>query len=88
MAYYRKLPSGKWQATVRDRRGRRHTFTDLLKGVARAWATEQEALISHGAFRDPRLGNIKVGVWHARVARVRGIEDVTKAKNASLWRTH
>jgi integrase len=34
------------------------------------------------------LGEIKVGDWHARVTRVRGIEAVTKVKNASLWRTH
>ena len=26
--------------------------------------------------------------WHARVTRARGIEAVTKVKNASLWRTH
>lgn len=39
-------------------------------------------------FRDPRLGEIRIGVWHQRVTRVRGTEDVTKAKNASLWRTH
>jgi hypothetical protein len=88
MAYIRRLPSGKWQATVRDRSGRRHTFTDPLKGVVRKWAAEQEALLARGEFRDPRLGEIKVGTWYARVTRARGIEEVTKAKNASLWRTH
>jgi len=86
--YIRKLPSGKWQATVRDRSGKRHTFTDPLKGVVKAWATEQEAQITRGAFRDPRLGEIKIAEWHERVSRVRGIEEITKAKNASLWRTH
>jgi integrase len=86
--YIRRLPSGKWQATVRDRSGQRHTFTDPLKGVVKKWGTEQEALLARGEFRDPRLGEIKVGAWYARVSRARGIEDVTKAKNASLWRTH
>jgi integrase len=47
-----------------------------------------EAQLARGDFRDPRLGDIKVGEWHARVTRARGIEEVTKDKNASLWRTH
>jgi len=88
MAYYRKLPSGLWQATVRGRDGKRHTQTDRLKAVVRHWAAEQEAAIARGAFRDPRLGDIKLADWHARVSRARGIEDITKAKNLSLWRTH
>jgi integrase len=88
MAYYRKLPSGLWQATVRGRDGKRHTQTDKLKSVVKAWATQQEAAIARGEFRDPRLGDTKVAAWHTRVSRARGIEDITKAKNASLWRTH
>ena len=88
MAYYRKLPSGLWQATIRSRDGKRHTETDPLKSVVKRWATQQEAAIARGEFRDPHLGDIKVGDWHARVSRARGIEDITKAKNASLWRTH
>jgi integrase len=88
MAYYRKLPSGQWQATVRDRSGKRHTHTDKLKSVVKHWAAEQEALLARGEFRDPRLGEIKIGDWSARVTRARGIEAVTKDKNGSLWRTH
>jgi integrase len=88
MAYIRKLPSGKWQATVRGPDGTRHTFTDGLKTTVRKWASKQEALAARGEFRDPRLGQIKVGEWHGRVTRARGIEAVTKVKHASLWRTH
>jgi integrase len=84
----RRLPSGLWQATVRGRDGKRHTKTDKLKSVVREWARAQEALIARGDFRDPRLGEIRAGDWHARVARARGIDGITKAKNASLWRTH
>jgi len=61
MSYIRKLPSGKWQATVRGPDGRRHTFTDPLKTTARRWAAEQEALLARGDFRDPHLGEIRVG---------------------------
>jgi integrase len=44
--------------------------------------------LARGDFRDPRLGDIKAGEWHARVTRARGIEEITKVKNASLWQTH
>jgi hypothetical protein len=56
MAYFRKLPSGMWQATVRDRSGKRHTHTDKLKSVVKHWAAEQENLLARGEYRDPRLG--------------------------------
>ena len=86
--YVRKLPSGLWQATVRGPDGRRHTKTDRLKSVVKQWGTDQESALAQGDFRDPRLGDTKVGDWHDRVTRARGIEAVTKVKNASLWRTH
>lgn len=88
MAYFRKLPSGLWQATVRGRDGKRHTETDKLKSVVKHWAAQQEAAIAQGQFRDPRLGDIKVSGWHDRVYRARCIEGITKSKNLSLWRTH
>ncbi len=88
MSYIRRLPSGKWQATVRGPDGTRHTQSDLLKSVVKRWAAEQEAHLARGDFRNPRLGEIRVGDWYERVARARGIEAVTKVKNASLWRTH
>jgi integrase len=88
VSYLRKLPSGRWQATVRGPDGKRHTYTDGLKTTVRKWAAEQEALAVRGEYRDPRIGDIRIGDWHGRVTRARGIEAVTKVKNASLWRTH
>lgn len=88
MAYIRKLPSGKWQATVRDRSGQRYSFTDPLKGAVKTWATQQEALIAQGTFRDPRLGDTRIGDWHDRVRAARKLDASTQAKNDSLWRTH
>ena len=76
------------QATVRDRSGDRYSITDPLKSVVKRWAAEQEAAIARGTFRDPRLGEIKVGAWHAGVSAARGIEEITKTKNMPLWRTH
>lgn len=86
MASYRKLPSGKWQATVVGPDGKRHTTTDRLKRVVKAWAEEQEARFARGDRRDPRAGRITVGEWHERRAAARVV--VSKPKNTSLWRVH
>ena len=79
---------GRGSTAIESPDGRRHTYTDALKTTVRKWAAEQEALSARGEFRDPRLGEIRVGDWHTRVTRARGIEAVTKVKNASLWQTH
>ena len=88
MSYIRRLPSGKWQATVRGPDGRKHTRTDPLKKVVRTWATDQEARFQQGEVRDPRAGDVRVGDWHVRYAAASGVEKITAAKNASLWATH
>ena len=88
MAYYRRLPSGKWQATVRGPDGRKHTQTDKLKSVVKTWAGEQESRFRQGDVRDPRSGDIRVAAWYARYAAASGAEAITKAKNTSIWETH
>ena len=88
MSYIRRLPSGKWQATVRGPDGRKHTKTDPLKSVVRTWAAGQESKFAQGDVRDPRAGDVRVGDWHARYARASGVEAITAAKNRSLWATH
>src|SRR5260221_11872086 len=88
MSYIRRLPSGKWQATVRGPDGHKHTRTDLLKKTVGTWATEQESKFAQGDVRDPRAGDIRAGGWHKRYAAAPGVEAITTAKNASLWTTH
>lgn len=61
---------------------------DPSAGPVKRWATEQEAAIARGDFRDPRLGDIEVGDWYRRVAAARATNQVTRAKHASLWTTH
>lgn len=62
MATYRKLPSGRWQATVRLATGRRVTRTAALKASVRVWAEEEERKIRSGAWVDPKLART-VGQW-------------------------
>jgi integrase len=88
MAAFRRLPSGKWQATVRHPSGRRHTATDSLKRVVADWARDLEAQFARGDVRDPRAGRITVGEWYDRWFSARGVEPVTRSKMDSLWRTH
>jgi integrase len=88
LSYIRRLPSGKWQATVRGPDGHKHTRADPLKKVVRAWAADLESRFRQGEIRDPRAGDVRVGDWHARYAAASGVEKITAAKNASLWSTH
>lgn len=88
MAYIRKLPSGKWQASVRHPSGKRITRTDPLKKVVGDWARNLESQFARGDMRDPRAGRITTAEWHQRWIAARGIEAVTRDKLDSMWRTH
>lgn len=88
MAYIRKLPSGKYQGTVRHPNGKRITKAFDLKRQAAEWARDLESEYAAGSLRDPRAGRITVGEWYERWSDARGVEPVTQAKVASVWRTH
>ncbi|MFD9840927.1 tyrosine-type recombinase/integrase [[Kitasatospora] papulosa] len=88
MAYLRKLPSGKWQATVRTPAGDRDTETFTLKDQARDWAAGREAQFRRGVHRDPRAGKIKFREWHDRWWDARIAEPHTLRGDASAMRNH
>jgi integrase len=88
MPYIRKLPSGKWQATVRHPSGKRLTKTDPLKRVVADWGRDLESQFARGDMRDPRAGRITVGTWYARWEPTRGVEPSTRQKDRSRWTTH
>lgn len=88
MAYIRRLPSGKWQATVRHPNGSRITQTDELKGRVKEWARALEAQFAHGDLRDPRAGDITVNEFFARWWPTRGIAQTTRDRDESRWRIH
>jgi len=88
MASYRRLPSGKWQATVRLPGGHRETSTDKLKSVVQAWAVEREAEIARGLWRDPRAGRITLGEWHERWWAARVVEPETRRGDAGTFTKH
>lgn len=88
MPYIRKLPSGKYQATIRLANGKRATKTDSLKKVVRDWANEEEAKIRRGETRDPNAGKITLADWHTDWLGRRGVERTTADKDTARWRTH
>jgi len=88
MAYIRKLPSGKWQATVYMPNGKRTTKTHRLKSFVDKWAKDLEASYDRGERRDPRAGEILIRDWYARWDAANGGDTPTRTKTASLWRTH
>lgn len=88
MPFYRRLPSGLWQATVRLPDGRRRTRTDPLKAVVKRWADDLESGVRRGEWADPQDGRITVAQWHERWSATRDVERATVAKDDSHWRTH
>jgi len=88
MAYIRRLPSGKWQATVYMPNRKRTTKTHDLKSVVAKWAKDLEASYARGELRDPRAGEILIRDWYTRWYAARGGETPTRNKIASFWRTH
>lgn len=87
MASFRKLPSGKWQATVKHQ-GKRYTRTDPLKKVVQEWAAEQEGHLRRGDFVDPAAGRVTLGEWRQTWLTTRTVAKATASKNETHWRVH
>lgn len=88
MAYYRKLPSGLWQATVRTPAGKRSSRTDPLKSVVKTWAEDAEAAMRRGEWADPKDGRITLSEWWDQWSETRVIEYATIKRDESHWRAH
>lgn len=88
MATYRKLPSGKWQATVWLPGRKRVTRTDVLKSVVKDWAVATETESARGKWRDPRKNTLTVGQWHAAWTKARRVEAETARADEGSWRLH
>jgi hypothetical protein len=88
VAYIRRLPSGKWQATIYLPDGKRRTYTSTLKGEAREWGAIHEARIRRGEWVEPRSTRVFYEDWRARWWDSRVIEDETRRSDAgtlSKW---
>lgn len=88
MAYYRRLPGGKWQATIRTPSGKRRTRTDPLKSVVRAWAEDAETAIRRGEWADPKDGRLTLTEWWEQWSNARVIAYATQKRDESHWKRH
>lgn len=88
MAGFRRLPSGKYQASVRLPDGTRRTKTDPLKGRVKAWADDLESDVRNGTWTDPRNGRMTVDEWWTKWSATRVIERATRDRDASHYRNH
>lgn len=87
MASFRRLPSGKWQGTVKVQ-GKRYTRTDPLKKVVQEWAAELESQLRRGDFIDPNAGKVTLATWWVEWQTTRRVAKATAAKNETHWRVH
>lgn len=89
MAYYEKLPSGKWRAQVLHPSGRKINIpADRLKKVVQERALDVELSIRRGTYVDLRLGKTTVAKWYEQCRRDSLVEIATEKKNASAWNAH
>lgn len=88
MAYFRKLPSGNWQAVVRNG-DQRIPRTDPLKKVVKEWAARTEAEIAAGIWKDPRKReSLTLAQWQKRWSESRVVEAETARADEGSWRLH
>lgn len=88
MAYIRKLPSGKYQATVRLPSGKKVTRTDRMKRIVADWGREEETRIARGEWRDPRAGRISYDEWRDQFLAARIVEPETARRDRGVVANH
>lgn len=88
MPYIRRLPSGKWQATVRLPNGKKITRTDPLKRVVAEWGKGEETRIARGEWRDQRLGRVTYEEWRDRWVAARVVEPETARRDKGVLANH
>jgi integrase len=86
--YVRRLPSGKWQATVRLPSGKKTTRTDPLKRVVVDWAREEETRVARGEWRDQRSSRVDYQEWRDRWLAARVVEPETARRDKGTIANH
>jgi integrase len=88
MGHIIKTPAGTYRANWRDAAGRQKAKTFRTKKEASLFLAETEASIAKGAYVDPHAGRIRFGEYAAKWQDSRGDELATRARDASILRTH
>jgi integrase len=88
VASIRKLPSGKYQATVRLPGGKRTTRSDRLRKVVADWARSEEERIARGEWRDQRSTRVTYDDWRDRFLAARVVEPETARRDRGVIKNH
>lgn len=88
MAHVRRLPSGRWQASIRLPSGHRATRTDPLKRVVADWARTEESRIARGEWRDQRITRVTYEDWRDRFLAARVVEPETARRDRGVIANH
>lgn len=94
MPYIRKLPSGKWQATVRGpkttkNKSGRYTQSDPLKSVVTKWGQAKELEFARSGWVDPEVVKTTFAEWQAKWWKARVVDsEETKRGDAGCFRNH
>lgn len=88
MGYIRKLPSGKYQGTVRLPNGKKTTTTGLLRRDVKVWIDDTEAALRKGITRDPKAGQTLFEDFMRKHLDARVLERSTRRNEESTARNH
>ncbi len=88
MGFVIKTPAGTFRANWRDATGRQKAKTFRTKKEANTFLAETESTIARGNYVDPHAGRIRFGAYAAKWQKSRNDELATRARDASILKTH
>ncbi|MDN5930919.1 MAG: site-specific integrase [Pseudonocardia sp.] len=88
MAHITPTPAGGWRANWRDPAGRQRAKTFATKREAKRFLAELETSLTRGLYVDPHAGRMLFDPYATRWLASRNDEITTRARDASVMRTH
>ncbi len=88
MAHITPTPAGSWRANWRDPTGRQRAKTFATKRDAKRFLAHLETSLTRGLYVDPHAGRVQLAPYAQRWLDSRNDEITTRARDASIMRTH
>src|SRR3954451_11265023 len=88
MAHITPTPAGSWRANWRDPTGRQRAKTFATKRDAKRFLADLETSLTRGLYVDPHASRVQLAPYAQRWLDSRNDEITTRARDASIMRTH
>ena len=88
MSHITPTPAGSWRANWRDPAGRQRAKTFATKREAKRFLAELDTTLTRGLYVDPHAGRTLFAPYATRWLDSRNNEITTRARDASVMRTH